>query len=123
MWIMTWDLCLQCLQDTFRGEPVGSCTRSSQVGVVTGTIREISAHRGVGKVGVDGKQKEGREEPRRSIVRRTETSWPGEEREPAEDCAAQAGRGVQLQESSFYPEDGSRFWLRERLAGLERGPQ
>lgn len=36
---------------------------------------------------MDGKQKEGREEPRRSIVQRTETSWPGEEKENLQKTA------------------------------------
>lgn len=38
-------------------------------------------------MGVDRKQKEGREEPRRSFVQRMESSWPGEEKENLQKTA------------------------------------
>lgn len=59
-------------------------------------------------MGADRKQKEGREEPRRRVVQRTESSWPGEEKENLQETAQlRRERGVQPQdESYFYPEDG-----------------
>lgn len=58
-------------------------------------------------MGVDRKQKEGREEPRRSFVQRTESSWPGEEKENLQKTAQLREGGMQPQEESyFYPEDG-----------------
>lgn len=76
-------------------------------------------------MGVDGKQKEGREEPRRSIVQRTETSWPGEEKENLQKTAQlREGEAFSRRRSlPFTLKTESRFWLRERLARLERGPQ
>lgn len=76
-------------------------------------------------MGVDRKQKEGREEPRRGIVQRTESSCPGEEKENLQKTAQlREGEACSHRRRlTFTLKTESRFWLRERLARLERGPQ